>query len=29
MPEHFKLFNQFITKYVEFKEQELIDFNNK
>ena len=29
MPAHFELFNQFITKYVEFTEQELIDFNNK
>lgn len=29
MPEHFDLFNQFITKYVEFTEAELLDFNNK
>jgi CRP-like cAMP-binding protein len=29
MPEHFDLFNQFITKYVEFSNEELIDFSSK
>ena len=29
MPEHFELFNEFITKYVEFTETELADFNNQ
>ncbi len=29
MPAHFKLFNQFITKYVEFNDDELTDFNSK
>ena len=29
MPEHFDMFNQFITKYVEFTEAELVDLNNK
>ena len=29
MPEHFDLFNQFITKYVEFSNDELIDFSSK
>ena len=26
MPAHFELFNTFITKYVEFTEDELIEF---
>jgi CRP-like cAMP-binding protein len=29
MPSHFEMFNQFITKYVEFTETELVDLNNK
>ncbi len=29
MPAHFKLFNQFITKYVEFNDDELTDFSSK
>ncbi len=29
MPSHFEMFNQFITKYVEFTESELVDLNNK
>ena len=29
MPEHFEMFNQFITKFVEFTEAELVDLNNK
>ena len=29
MPEHFDLFNQFITKYVEFSKDELIEFSSK
>ncbi len=29
MPAHFKLFNQFITKYVEFNDDELTDFSRK
>lgn len=29
MPEHFEMFNQFITKFVEFTEAELVDLNNQ
>ena len=29
MPEHFDMFNQFITKYVEFSNDELTDFSSK
>jgi CRP-like cAMP-binding protein len=29
MPAHFEMFNQFITKHVEFTEVELVDFNKK
>lgn len=29
MPEHFEMFNQFITKIVEFTEAELVDLNNQ
>jgi len=29
MPAHFEMFNQFITKYVEFNETELMDFSSK
>jgi len=29
MPEHFDMFNQFITKYVDFTETELADFNHQ
>jgi CRP-like cAMP-binding protein len=29
MPSHFEMFNQFITKYVEFTDAELIDLNKK
>jgi len=29
MPEHFDMFNQFITKIVEFTPEELVDLNNK
>jgi CRP-like cAMP-binding protein len=29
MPEHFEMFNQFITKFVEFTESELVDLNNQ
>jgi CRP-like cAMP-binding protein len=29
MPSHFEMFNQFITKYVEFTETELVDLNYK
>lgn len=29
MPSHFEMFNQFISKYVDFEESELIDLNNK
>ena len=29
MPSHFEMFNQFITKHVEFTEAELVAFNNK
>ena len=29
MPSHFEMFNQFITKYLEFTETELVDLNNK
>jgi CRP-like cAMP-binding protein len=29
MPAHFEMFNEFITKHVEFTEDELTDFNNK
>jgi CRP-like cAMP-binding protein len=29
MPAHFEMFNEFITKYVEFTEDELIDFSSK
>jgi CRP-like cAMP-binding protein len=29
MPLHFEIFNQFLRKYVEFTDAELLDFNNK
>ena len=29
MPVHFEMFNQFITKYVEFTDAELVEFNKK
>ena len=29
MPAHFEMFNEFITKYVDFTEDELIDFSSK
>ena len=29
MPSHFDIFNQFLRKYVEFTDAELLDFNNK
>ena len=29
MPVHFEMFNQFITKYVEFTDTELVEFNKK
>lgn len=29
MPAHFEMFNEFITKYVDFTEHELVDFNNQ
>jgi hypothetical protein len=29
MPANFELFNQFITKYVEFNDDELSDFSSK
>jgi len=29
MPAHFEMFNQFITKYVEFTDTELVEFNKK
>jgi CRP-like cAMP-binding protein len=29
MPAHFEMFNQFITKYVEFNDDELMDFSSK
>jgi CRP-like cAMP-binding protein len=29
MPAHFEMFNQFITKYVEFNDDELTDFSSK
>ena len=29
MPLHFEIFNQFLRKYVEFTDAELLDFNNQ